>query len=45
MRIKRSPSKKQLKFGTISSWFSGTKMTMFSLLVTVSVIGGSVGEA
>lgn len=44
MRMKRSPSKKQFKFGSVSSGFSGMKVTMFSLLVMVTVIGGSVGE-
>ncbi|COG25901.1 Uncharacterised protein [Streptococcus pneumoniae] len=42
--MKRSPSKKQFKFGSVSSGFSETKVTMFLLLVTVTVIGGSVGE-
>ena len=43
--MKRSPSKKQFKFGShVSSGFSGIKVTMFSLLVMVTVIGGSVGE-
>ncbi|EJQ22447.1 hypothetical protein V5R22_23365 [Bacillus thuringiensis] len=42
--MKRSPSKKQFKFGSASSGFSGTKVTMFSLLVTVTVIGGSVAD-
>ncbi|MCR6788340.1 MULTISPECIES: hypothetical protein [Bacillus cereus group] len=42
--MKHSPSKKQFKFGSASSGFSGTKVTMFSLLVTVTVIGGSVAD-
>ncbi|WP_157829832.1 hypothetical protein [Bacillus sp. SN10] len=45
MLIKRSLSKKQFKFGSVSSGLSEIKVTMFSLLMTVTVIGGSVGEA